>query len=81
MNQLTVGDLERIVNRVKGLKNYQSIPIFLGDDDELNGIHNGWYIEVIKANVKDSDTKYVNDLVKNCLAIDEKLPSKYILIS
>lgn len=81
MNQLTVRDLEKMVNRVKGLKNYQDIPVFLGDDDELNGIHYGWYIEVIRANVKDLDTKYTNDLVKNALPINKELPTKYILIS
>lgn len=52
MDQLTVRDLIYILEEIrqsKGLKKDEllSLPIYLGRDDELNGIHTGWCVDVI----------------------------------
>ena len=53
MEQLTLG---HILNFVKELKRegmtdreIKALPIYLGDDDELNGIHCGWYTNLVDA--------------------------------
>ena len=44
MNNLTVGDLR------EALKHYPSdLPVFLGDDEELNGIHRAYYAQKFTA--------------------------------
>ena len=68
MNQLTLGD---IMNFMRELKNsgmtaeeIKSLPIYLGDDDELNGVHCGWYANLIDADdVEDSDNVYTVELI------------------
>ena len=54
MNQLTLGAILNIVNALKeqGMteKEIKETPIYLGDDDELNGIHTGWYINIVDPN-------------------------------
>ena len=60
MVQLTLGDILRFA---KGLKDdgmtpteIYDLPIYLGDDDELNGIHCGWYTNLIDADdTEDAD--------------------------
>lgn len=39
--QLKIKDLENLINKLKEKypDNYKDIPIYLGNDDELNGIH------------------------------------------
>ena len=37
-------------------KEISEIPVFIGDDDELNGIHTAWFAQKIeRANSDDSD--------------------------
>lgn len=61
MDNLTVGTiLKRIkeLKKEKGLtdKQISEIPVFIGDDDELNGIHTAWYAQGIeKSNPDDSE--------------------------
>ena len=42
MEQLTVKDLRDRLNGLDG-----DTPVYLGNDDELNGIHMGWYVNII----------------------------------
>lgn len=46
--------------------NLEDIPIYLGNDEELNGVHNAWYCELI--NVKDKECEDIIDLIRedNC---------------
>ena len=43
MKQLTVGNLLAFIKQLKdegmGLTEISNLPIYIGDDDELNGIH------------------------------------------
>ena len=57
------------------------IKVFLGNDDELNGIHNAWYCELITNNGQE-DNDFIVDLINedynnNKVEKDEK----FILIS
>lgn len=65
MNQATLGELEDFLNRTKAKlpKTYRNIPIYLGDDDELNGIHCGWYIQIGSTESKSEDTQYLTSLI------------------
>ena len=50
MKQLTVKD---IIERIEELKKQYpesevlEMPVYIGDDDELNGIHCAWYVEEV----------------------------------
>lgn len=54
--QLKIKDLENLINKLKTKypDNYKDIPVYLGNDDELNGIHTGWYCEEINQNDVDA---------------------------
>lgn len=62
MDNLTVGDILMKVKKLKkekGLtdKQISEIPVFIGDDDELNGIHTAWYAQGIEKSSPD-DTEF-----------------------
>lgn len=63
MEQLTM--LE-IYNKALELKNkgvdLSKIRVYLGNDEELNGVHNAYYCELIKNNGTE-DSNYVVDLI------------------
>lgn len=82
MEQLTVNKIFDMVNKLhkSGMK-YQDImnlPIYLGDDDELNGVHCGWFVELI-----DAKDEHDNDIVEmiNESSGNYPLKNKAILIS
>ena len=78
--QLKIKDLENLINKLKEKypDNYKDIPIYLGNDDELNGIHTGWYCEEINQN--DVDALDVIDIInKDCCNV--KFEDVAILIS
>lgn len=54
MKQLTLKDIylfaQKLIEKGEDLSKY---PVYLGDDDELNGIHNGWYIDTLDAQSED----------------------------
>lgn len=60
MEQLTLGDILGFAKELKanGMtdKEIKSLPIYLGDDDELNGIHCGWYTDLV-------DTDNAEDII------------------
>jgi hypothetical protein len=59
----------------------KSLPVYIGDDDELNGIHCAWYTNLVDANNKtDEDNVYTVELI-NEDRCNIKLESKAILIS
>lgn len=37
-------------------------PVYLGNDDELNGIHNGWYVNLL--DVKDENSSIFAELIE-----------------
>ena len=53
MKQLTLGVVINIVNEMKkaGMTadEINKMPIYIGNDDELNGIHTAWFGQIIDA--------------------------------
>lgn len=62
MKQLTVGDLATMIARlINEQKDYKDIPIYLGNDDELNGVHCAWCCEVLRNS--DADCASVIEMI------------------
>ena len=82
MNQLTLGAILNIVNALKeqGMteKEIKETPIYLGDDDELNGIHTGWYINIVDPNAYEDQNLVTLIEETNC---NVPIKRKSILIS
>lgn len=82
MEQLTFGDILQFAKTLKeaGMTNKEikALPVYLGKDDELNGIHCGWYTDII-----DSTEEVCADIVEliNENRCNIKLDGKAILIS
>lgn len=77
--------MEKILNVALAMKqkgiDLSKIKVFLGNDDELNGIHNAWFCELITNNGQE-DNDFIVDLINedynnNKVEKDEK----FILIS
>lgn len=82
--QLKVRDFTNMIIRLKqsgmSLEEINELPIYIGDDDELNGIHCGWYCQVIDSNDDDEDTQYLVEMINN-YGSNNELKGKGILIS
>ena len=52
--QLTLGDIVELVHALIGFgmtePELRNLPIYIGDDDELNGIHTAWYVDICYEN-------------------------------
>lgn len=79
MEQITMQDVYEFSLKLKeqGL-DLSKLPIYLGNDDELNGIHNGWYYELIDK--EDDKFEYYMELINNDFGTTE-LKNKGVLIS
>lgn len=68
-NQLTLKDLKKMITALECAygKRSEDIPIYLGDDDELNGIHCGWNIAFIptKNEELDGEEEYRETISEN----------------
>lgn len=82
MHQLTLAHVFQFVKELQAsgmtLKEISELPIYLGDDDELNGIHCAWYTNFVDpSNPEDADiVEMINEDRCNI-----KLEGKAILIS
>ena len=66
MSQLTFGNLLDLANTLikkRGLttKQLRELPIYIGDDDELNGIHCAWECGIVDAD--DEEDAYLVELI------------------
>lgn len=82
--QLTLGEVLKVARYLKrqGLsqKEVNEFPIYIGNDDELNGIHTAWYVQTISPNSNDTDDQYYEEMInQDCCNI--KLTRDSILIS
>lgn len=80
--QLTLENIYNVCKQLK-LKGYDlsKLRIFLGNDDELNGVHNAWFCELVENNGAEEDDIVV-DLINQDYGnyhIDKN--EKFILIS
>ena len=82
MKQLKFGDLMVFAKQLQKdgmvLGEIYELPIYLGNDDELNGIHTAWYTNLVDPNNSDDDdlVEMINDDRCNI-----ELNGKAILIS
>ena len=56
------------------------IRVFLGDDDELNGVHNAWYCELVENNGEEENNCIV-ELINENIGNNVEENEKFILIS
>ena len=56
------------------------IRVFLGDDDELNGVHNAWYCELVE-NDGEEENNMIVDLINENIGNNVEENEKFILIS
>ena len=82
MEQLKFGVVLQIANQLSkegmSMKEIAELPIYLGNDDELNGIHTAWYGQVIDPS-NEGDGIFIELINEDCLNI--KCSAKSILIS
>lgn len=82
MNQsnLKVKELRRLLKQIDQLpiskKERDELQIYIGDDDELNGIHTAWYAEIVDHQKDPSFTELIKERSGN---VEPK--EIYILIS
>lgn len=82
MKQLTLKAIMEVISELKAAgytaKEIADMPVYIGDDDELNGIHTAWYVNIIdKDNENDADfVELINEDRCNI-----KINGKAILIS
>lgn len=60
--------------------NLSKLRVYLGNDDELNGIHNGWYCELVENKGEEEDNLIV-DLINENIGNNIEKNEKFILIS
>ena len=56
------------------------IRVFLGNDDELNGVHNAWYCELVE-NDGEEENNCIVGLINENIGSSVKENEKFILIS
>ena len=82
MEQLKVGSIIEFIKKLQKegmyLEDIMELPIYLGNDDELNGIHCGWYTNLVDSN-NPEDADFVELINEDRCNIE--LKGKAILIS
>ena len=79
--QLTMQSILEVALKLKeqGL-DLSKIRVFLGNDDELNGVHNAWFCELIK-NDDEKENNMIVDLINEDIGSSVKENESFILIS
>jgi hypothetical protein len=85
MDQLTVRDLIYMLEEIRKdqemTKNeLLALPIYLGRDDELNGIHTGWCVDILDTALTNPNDKYLIEMI-NEDRTNVPIKGKAILIS
>lgn len=85
MDQLTVKDLletlaEIRYNQEMSIEEFLKLPIYLGRDDELNGIHTGWHVDVLDTALKTEIDQILIEMI-NSDRTNVPIDGKAILIS
>ena len=79
--QLTMNDIYILCNMLKGRGcDLSKIRVYLGNDDELNGVHNAWYCELVENNGEE-ENNFIVDLINENIGNNVKKNEKFILIS
>ena len=84
MDQLTINDILALCARLrqKGMtmEEIKALPIYIGDDDELNGIHTGWALDFVDSNNATEDNEWLVEMI-NENRCNIKLDGKAVVIS
>jgi hypothetical protein len=84
MDQLTMNDILTLCARLKKegmtMEEIRLLPIYLGDDDELNGIHTGWALDFVDSNNTTDDDEWLVEMI-NENRCNIKLDGKAVVIS
>jgi hypothetical protein len=84
MNQLTINDIlvlcKKLQRKGMTMDEIRALPIYLGDDDELNGIHTGWALDFVDSNNTTEDDEFLVDMI-NERRCNIKLDGKAVIIS
>lgn len=82
MGQLKLGTILQLAANLQKsgmtIKEISELPVYLGRDDELNGIHTGWFAQLIDPN-NENDADFVELIKEDRCNIEIK--GKSILIS
>lgn len=82
MGQLTLGQILDFAAQLRregmSLEEFRNLPVYLGDDDELNSIHCAWYTNVVDPN-NPEDADFVEMINEDRCNIEIK--GRAILIS
>lgn len=69
MKQLKIGDILNFAAALNKdgmtVAEIAQLPVYIGDDDELNGIHCAWEVSYIDADDKSEDTEYVLEMIND----------------
>ena len=84
MEQLTIRDIFALCARLRAkgmtIEEIKNLPIYLGNDDELNGIHTGWCLDFIDSDNPTRDDQYMIDMIDED-TYNVKLNGKAVVIS
>lgn len=84
MDQLTINDILALCARLRQqgmtMEEIRLLPIYLGNDDELNGIHTGWALDFIDSNNTTEDDEWLVEMI-NEDNHNIKLDGKAVVIS
>lgn len=84
MDQLTINDILALCARLKKegmtMEEIRLLPIYLGDDDELNGIHTGWALDFVDSNNTTDEDEWIVEMI-NERRHNIKLDGKAVVIS
>ena len=81
ITQLTMQNILEVALKLEeqGL-DLSKLRVYLGDDDELNGVHNAWYCELVENNGEE-ENNFIVDLINENIGNNVKKNEKFILIS
>lgn len=81
MKQLTVKEIYDFCLKLKGMGyDLSTLPVYIGNDDELNGIHCAWCLNKLDVNDKNEDTQWLINVINADTHCNE-LKDKGVLIS
>lgn len=85
MDQLTVRDLIYMLEEIRKdqemtRQEFLDLTIYLGRDDELNGIHTGWCVDILDTALTNPNDKYLIEMI-NEDRTNVPIKGKAILIS
>lgn len=84
MKQLTIKDIFDAVNKLQksgvNFNDIMKMPVYIGNDDELNGIHCAWYVQSVDAKTNNDGEKWLVNMINEDIS-NHKLEDKGLLIS